>query len=269
MQCAYAAGISFFDTGGAERSEALLGEFLRTVPHSGVQIASSVKDFSPRSMRQSLEQSLQRLGVETIDVYLAHEIKRKEFRDDLIAELNKVRAEGKIGIWGVSLGPDIGWREEGFEALLKHRAQAVQTHFNIFEQNPGHELCELASSQHVGVLARADISDAAVATNKLEILRQYAQTHDMTLRQLGYKWLLQQPGLTSVTPTLLHEDDIAEAAESVNKPDLTMNELTQLARDYACDWNLGEEAHPRALKSSTDPSGRVRASYVAPPVLFA
>src|SRR5690606_25353158 len=118
----------------------------------------------------------------------------------------KVRDEGKIRVWGVSLGPAIGWREEGFEAMLKHRAQAVQTVFNLFEQNPGKELCELAASQHAGVLARVqdnssilkdkvridttigpddhrkfrDQSWKVYGLKKLELVRHYAQEHGMT-----------------------------------------------------------------------------------------
>ena len=37
----------------------------------------------------------------------------------------------------------------------------------------------------------------------------------------------------------------------------------------AKDWNLGPEAHPCDLKSSTDVSGRVRSGYVPPPIYVA
>jgi hypothetical protein len=45
--------------------------------------------------------------------------------------------------------------------------------------------------------------------------------------------------------------------------------MRQLAEDYARDWDLGPEAHPCDLKSSADPAGHVRSSYVPPPVLMA
>ena len=93
-------------------------------------------------MRFALEQSLKRLGVEAIDLYMAHNIKLPQFRDDLWAELEKVKDEGKIKVWGVSLGPAIGWREEGVKAMLEHGAKAVQTVYNLFEQAPGREFCE-------------------------------------------------------------------------------------------------------------------------------
>ena len=91
----------------------------------------------------------------------------------------------------------------------------------------------------------------------------------MTVHQLACKWLLMDPVLTSITGTLLNEREIKEAAESTDKPNLSKAELEQITADYARDWGLGDEAHPCDLKSSIDPSGKVRSGYVPPPVLIA
>src|SRR4029077_1005594 len=104
---------------------------------------------------------------------------------------------------------------------------------------------------------------------KLELVRHYASDHGMNGHQLACKWLLMDPALTSITGTLLNEKEIKEAAESTEKPNQTKAELDQITAEYARDWNLGPEAHPCDLKSSTDPSGRVRSGYVPPPVLIA
>src|SRR5947207_14196978 len=105
-------------------------------------------------MRTALERSLQRLGTDHLDLYMAHNIKLPQFRDDLFAELEKVKDQGKIKVWGVSLGPAIGWREEGFKAMTEHNAQAVQTVFNMFEQTPGRAFCETAHGCKASFLAR-------------------------------------------------------------------------------------------------------------------
>jgi hypothetical protein len=89
------------------------------------------------------------------------------------------------------------------------------------------------------------------------------------VHQLACKWLLQQPALTSITGTFLNEHEIREAAESVEKPNLSQTELAELAEAYAKDFDLGAEAHPCNLKSSVDVSGAVRSSYVPAPVLIA
>ncbi|MBV8782004.1 MAG: aldo/keto reductase, partial [Phycisphaerae bacterium] len=148
-------GITYFDNGdayGNGRAETVFGKFLKTVPRDSIQIGGKFgydfysdpgtpgshserkQDFSPQFMRSSLEKSLTRMGVDMVDLYMAHNIKLPQFRDDLFAELEKVKDEGKIRAWGVSLGPAIGWREEGVTAIMDHGAQAVQTVFNLFEQ---------------------------------------------------------------------------------------------------------------------------------------
>lgn len=317
-QYSFDHGVTFFDNGdayGNGRAETAFGQWLKDskTPRDKVEIGSKFgydfytdpgevgghrerkQDFSPAFMRQSLEKSLHRLGTDYIDLYMAHNIKLPQFRDDIFEELDKVQQEGKIRAWGVSLGPAIGWREEGFEALQNHHAKAVQTVFNLFEQNPGHEFCELAVSQHAGVLARVHdnssilkdvvkvdttidekdhrkFRDAAWKTyglKKLELVRPIAQKHGMTMHEFACKWLLQQKGLTAITGTFLNEHEIQEAINSVDKPDLTEAELTQLAVDYSRDWNLGDEAHPCELKSSKSATGRTRSNYVPPPVLIA
>ena len=67
----------------------------------------------------------------------------------------------------------------------------------------------------------------------------------------------------------LSDKEIKEAAESTDKPNLSMQELRKITEDYARDWDLGPDAHPCDMKSSIDPSGRVRSGYVPPPVLMA
>jgi aryl-alcohol dehydrogenase-like predicted oxidoreductase len=311
-------GITYFDNGdayGNGRAETIFGKWLKqfNIPRDQVEIGGKVgydfysdpgepgghqerkQDFSPKFVRFSLEQALKRLGVETIDVYMAHNIKLPQFRDDLWEVLDEVKKEGKIRTWGVSLGPAIGWREEGIKAMLDHGAKAVQTVYNMFEQHPGHEFCETAVATGGGVLARVHDNsgilkdvveiDTPIAENdqrkfrdqvwkinglkKLELVRHYAADHGMTVHQLACKWLLQQRGLTAITGTLLNEHEIREAAESVDKPNLSMKELIQIAEDYARDWDLGPDAHPCDIKSSIDPSGRVRSGYVPSPVMIA
>ena len=317
-QFSFDRGISFFDNGdayGNGRAETVFGKWMKSsgIARDKIEIGSKFgydfysdpgeagshrerkQDFSPSFLRSSLEKSLQRLGTDYVDLYMAHNIKLPQFRDDMFAELEKVQAEGKIRTWGVSLGPAIGWREEGFAAILEHNAKAVQTVYNLFEQSPGREFCETAVAGHAGILARVHDNssilkdvvkiDTTIDANdhrkfrdqhwkiyglkKLELIRHYAVDHGMSMHQLACKWLLQQPGLTSITGTFLNGKEIAEAVESVDKPNLSTAELTQLADDYADDFGLGVDAHPCDLKSSTDPSGRVRSGYVPSPVLIA
>jgi aryl-alcohol dehydrogenase-like predicted oxidoreductase len=311
-------GISYFDNGdayGNGRAETLFGQWMKDakIDRSKIEIGGKFgydfysdpgepgshrerkQDFSPQFMRIALERSLQRLGTDYLDLFMAHNIKLPQFRDDAFAELEKLKEEGKIRLWGVSLGPAIGWREEGVKAVMDHGAKAVQTVYNLFEQNPGREFGDVATAYKAGVLARVhdnssilkdvvkldtnitesdhrkfrDQSWKIYGLKKLELVRPLAVKHGMTVHQLACKWLLQQPALTSITGTFLNEKEIQEAAESCDKPNLTRQELQDLADNYAKDWDLGPDAHPCDIKSSVDPSGRVRSGYVPPPIYVA
>ena len=126
-------------------------------------------------MRMALEKSPSAAGItDYIDIYMAHNIKLPQFRDDLFAELAKVKDEGKIREWGVSLGPAIGWREEGIKAMVDHQAKAVQTVYNLFEQSPGREFCETAQACRAGVLQRGCMTTAAFSRTKLKSTRRSA-----------------------------------------------------------------------------------------------
>lgn len=309
-------GVTFFDNGdayGNGRAEMLLGGFLKTVQRDKVEVGGKFgydwasdpgtpgshrerkQDFSPAFMRKSLEGSLTRLGTEYLDLYMAHNIKLPQFSDDTFAELEKLQAEGKIRAWGVSLGPAIGWREEGIKAVMDHGAKAVQTVMNLFEQDPGREFCEVSHAFKAGVIARVHdnsrilmdkvkISDdiggsdhrkfrdeawRVFGLKKVELIRPLAEKHGMTIHQLACKWLLQQPAMTSITGTFLDEHEIAEACDAADMPNLTADEMNELQKLYNKDWNLGDEAHPCNLKSSTDSTGQIRSGYTPPPIMIA
>jgi aryl-alcohol dehydrogenase-like predicted oxidoreductase len=319
--CSFALdrGVTFFDNGdayGNGRAEVLFGKWLKStgVARDRVEIGGKFgydwysdpgepgshrerkQDFSPAFLRTAFDRSLARLGTDYVDLYLAHNIKLPQMRDDLFAELEKLKDAGKIKVWGVSLGPAIGWREEGFKAMGDYGAKAVQTVYNLFEQHPGFEFCEMARATKTGILARVqdnsgvlkdvikqdtvldendhrrfrDANWKTYGPQKVERIRHIAAAHDMTIHQLACKWLLQaNPTLTAITATLLDEREIAEVCDAVGKSDLTRAELDELAQGYKTDFGLPAEAHPCDLKSSTDVSGRVRSQYVPPPVLMA
>lgn len=321
--CSFALdrGVTFFDNGdayGNGRAETLFGNWLRTLPadqRNRIQVGGKFgydfytdpgtpgshkerkQDFSATHMRRALEESLNRLGIDAIDVYLGHNIKLPQFNDELFAELDKVQQEGKIRAWGVSLGPAIGWREEGFKAMGDHGAQAVQTVYNYLEQHPGRELCEMAESTGAGVMARVQDNSGVLkgviqadtklsqsdhrkfrdmpwriyGPQKVEKIRPIFEKHDMTVHQFACKWLLQSsPALTSITATLLDEAEIEEVVAAAEMPDLSAEEMKQLHDLYERDFDLPAESHACDLKSSVaGDEGKVRSDYVAPPTMVA
>ena len=116
MDAAWEAGFRTFDTAdayGGGRSESWIGDWLRARPGAREEIVLSTKTFNamdegedhglaPARVKRQLESSLQRLGVERVDMYLTH-----AWDDDVpIAEtagaLDELVAAGKVGAYGLS-----------------------------------------------------------------------------------------------------------------------------------------------------------------------
>ncbi len=313
---AYDLGVNFFDTGAAYgngRAERLLAQTISYAGRDNLVVSTKFgydfyadpgqegghrerkQDFSPKFLRFDLEKSLERLDIDCIDLYQAHNLKLPQFKDELFAELEKLAQQGKIRYWGVALGPAIGWREEGYKAFIDHDAIVVQTVFNMYEQDPGREFCQIAQTRgRGGVIARVPTNSGILdeefkstdhvfpesdhrkfrdrnwliyGLKKNDIIRPIAAEYGISIRQLATKWLASQPHLVSVEPNLLNIDQVTEFADACDprkSAPLSEQTLQQIDELYASDFNLGEDAHPCDWKSSITESGTIRSNYQEP-----
>ncbi len=98
------------------------------------------QNMAPEFVRFACEQSLQRLGVDHIAIYQPHNPRVNVLMQDEHWEtLERLRDEGKILSYGPSLGPAIGWRDEGIYSTAVRRAPVTQMIYNVLEQDPGRE----------------------------------------------------------------------------------------------------------------------------------
>jgi len=150
------AGCNFFDTAPAYNhghSEEFLGQVLKPVRKNVIicsKFGSSpewVSDFSTPAIRPSLEGSLRRLQTDYVDIILMHNPPR-EMMDghicDQYAEFEKLKDEGKIRAYGISLD----WRAELETMMDTTKSQAAEVFFNAFYQEP---LPAFARAQEQGI----------------------------------------------------------------------------------------------------------------------
>ena len=105
------------------------------------------QDMSPKFIRFALEQSLKRLGTDHVAIYQPHNPRVDVLMQDEHWEtLESLKQEGKILSYGPSLGPAIGWRDEGTYACAVRRAPVTQMIYNMLEQDPGREFILAAAS---------------------------------------------------------------------------------------------------------------------------
>ena len=118
---AYEMGYDFFDTaecytginadGSTSYNEELVGEALKDVRNK-VVIATKfgvrhspeglLMDSRSETIRKSVEGSLLRLGVDTIDLYYQHRIDPKVEPEEVAENMKALINEGKIRAWGIS-----------------------------------------------------------------------------------------------------------------------------------------------------------------------
>jgi len=98
------------------------------------------QDMSPKFIRFACEQSLQRLGTDHIAIYQPHNPRVTTLmQDEHWDTLESLKREGKIRSYGPSLGPAIGWRDEGIYSNAVRNAPVTQMIYNVLEQDPGRE----------------------------------------------------------------------------------------------------------------------------------
>jgi len=154
LLCAFEKGINYVDTAfgyGNGHSEEIIGQALKCWKGSKIYVATkappvrwpSPEDDHPLMrgrypewyLREQVEASLGRLGVECLDLFQLHcWIEEGVECLDWLETLNKLKLEGKIDRIGVSLRD---YRpEEGITLANLGLVDSQQVIFNIFEQRP-------------------------------------------------------------------------------------------------------------------------------------
>ncbi len=278
-------GVTFFDTGdayGQGRNEKIVGRALASADRDSIQISTKFgyeldserrqhaegerpQNWSPEHARAALEASLRRLGTDHVDLYQLHNPRMDAIRrDDLFAELESLRTEGKLRAYGVALGPAIGWRDEGVTALRERGVHALQTVYNLLEQEPGSDFLAAAEETGAGILARVPTSSGLLedkytpettfsgndhrrhrkrewlieGLQKIERLRFLVLPGERTMAQAALKFVLAQPGMACVIPTVTTMAELEEFAGTAEAPDLTPEELERIDTLYARGFDV-------------------------------
>lgn len=283
-------GVTFFDTGdtyGQGHNEDLVGAALERSgrPRDAYELSTKFgyvidadrtahreserpHDWSPQHTRRALEASLRRLRTDHVDLYQLHNPRMDGIdADELFAELEALRAEGKLRHYGVALGPKIGWRDEGVRALEERPGlTSLQTVYNLLEQEPGAEFLELAERHGAGIIARVPTSSGLLeghltpehtftgndhrrhrprswlieGLQKVDQLGFLLRDGERTLAQAAFKYVLAQPAIGCVVHTVNTTAQLEEwaAAGGGAVPDLDEDELARVDELYAAGFGL-------------------------------
>jgi aryl-alcohol dehydrogenase-like predicted oxidoreductase len=225
-------GIDFLDTSdvyGPHKNEVLVGRALKgrrnrffvATKFGIVRDPADPKrrgvDGSPAYVRKSVEGSLQRLGIETIDLYYQHRVDPKTPIEDTVGAMARLIEEGKVRYLGLS---------EAAPATIErahrvHPITALQTEYSLWTRDPETEI--LPTCRRLGIafvayspLGRGFLTGAIKSPDdfdtddyrrnsprfqgenfqhNLELvakIRQFAEAAGMTPGQLALAWVLAQ-----------------------------------------------------------------------------
>lgn len=180
LEC-YEAGINFVDTAqmyGLGHSETIVGKSLKEWGHGTVKVATKaqpvrwpeVTDHDPRysdlypkkHLKEQVEGSLGRLGVERIDLFQLHcWAPDGLLNTEWLEVLSSFQDQGKIDKIGVSIRD---YRpEDGVELATRGLVDSIQVIYNIFEQHPEVALFEAAAVSQTAIIARVALDSGSLS----------------------------------------------------------------------------------------------------------
>ncbi len=132
---------------GDRRDQVVLATKFGMVSHAGG--GPGTLDSSPANIRTALEGSLQRLGVDHIDLYYQHRVDPEVPIEETVGALAELVAEGKIRHIGLSeAGPDTIRR-----AHAVHPITALQTEYSLWTRDPEARALPVLRELGIGLVA--------------------------------------------------------------------------------------------------------------------
>ncbi len=214
----------------------------------------------PWSVRWEVEHSLQRLGVETIDLVQIHRPDLTTPIPDTMGALLELRREGKLREIGVS-DFSVRMMEEAQRALGDVALASDQPKYNLLDRAIEREILPWAREREVGVLVYSPL-EQGLLTGKVPAertfspddarsgrgtfapeararvnaaldrsLRPIAKRHGATLAQVAIAWAIAQPGITSAIVGARTEEQVRENAAAGDLK-LEAAELTELQASF-------------------------------------
>jgi aryl-alcohol dehydrogenase-like predicted oxidoreductase len=263
LRAAVDRGVTFFDTAqvyGPFTNEAIVGAALAPVRDAVVIAtkfgfgydadgATTGLDSRPESIRRTTDASLQRLGIETIDLLYQHRVDPEVPIEEVAGTVRDLIAAGKVKYFGLS--------EAGVRTIRRaHAVQpvtALQSEYSLFWREPEEAILPVLAELGIGFvpfspLGRGFLTGAIsadttfVATDfrntlprfsaenrranqaLVDVLGVLATRHGVTRAQLALAWVLaQQPWIVPIPGTTkLHrlEENLAAAQVRLSAEEL-------------------------------------------------
>lgn len=233
--------------------------------------------YTRENLRAWTERSLRNLGVETIDLTQLHCPPTPVYS---MPEVYEAMEEMVDAGWIRSYGVSVETVAEAMTALQHPGVATIQIILNVFRRKPLEEVLPAAAEAGVGIIARVplasglltgrftestvfDASDHRTFNRHgeafdqgetfsgvpysvgVEAAREFAALvpEGATPAQFALRWILDQPGVSSVIPGASRPEQAAANAAAADLPALDADQLAALSELY--DRLIREHVHPR------------------------
>jgi aryl-alcohol dehydrogenase-like predicted oxidoreductase len=196
MDAAWEKGITWFDTAdayGGGRSETYIGEWIRSRRPEGLRLTTKTfnpmnegedRGLAPDRVRRQIDTSLQRFGVEHVDLYLAHAPDPDVPYAELAGVFEELVAAGKIGAYGLSNVDGAQLRE----ALAAGSFAAVQDSYSLLDREAEDEVLPLCAEHGLWFQVHSPLMGGWL-TGKYRRDAPAPEGSRMTLRSAPYEHL--------------------------------------------------------------------------------
>jgi aryl-alcohol dehydrogenase-like predicted oxidoreductase len=258
-------GINFIDTApvyGFGKSEQIVGQALKQWGYREQTVVATKcglewdekerirRNASPARIFDEVDQSLRRLGVDTIDLYQIHWPDARTPFEESMEALLKLRDQGKIRYVGLS-----NFNKEQISSCLSvDQVYSLQPPFNLFERDAEKALLPFCMEHGIATLAYGGLCRGLLSgkfsgnevfpkgdlrrgdpkfkpdrlkhyVSAVNELQKLADRYQKSPAQFALRWALQQPGITTViagarTAAQL-EDNIGVAGWEISGEDLS------------------------------------------------
>jgi aryl-alcohol dehydrogenase-like predicted oxidoreductase len=249
LTAAVESGVTFFDTAdvyGAGQSESFIGQFLRDSPRR-VRVATKFgrggdvfpDAYTKDAMRRGIEGSLERLGVDQLDLLQLHCIPTAVMQQgDVFDWLRDFQSEGLIKTFGAS----VETVAEGLLCLEQEGLQALQVIFNIFRQKLVTELLPQAEARGVGIIVRLPLA-SGLLTGKFTKQTEFAASDHRNFNRDGAAFNV---GETFAGIPFERGVELANAIKDYLPEGMTMTQL-------ALRWVLDHQAVSTVIPGASSP----------------
>ncbi len=271
------------DVYGDGRSEQLIGRFLATGAHvmvatkMGRRVALDPALYTLRNFRAWTDRSRANLGADRLDLVQLHCPPTAVYSADAVYDaLDQLVDEERIAAYGVS----VETCDEALTAIARPGVASVQIILNAFRRKPLEKVLPAAEAAGVGVIALVPLAsglltgkfghDAAFAADDHRAYNRHGEAFDVgetfsgvdydagvdaarefaavvppaaTAAQAALRWVIQQPGVTTVIPGATRPDQARQNAAAASLRPLTPGQLTAIADIY--DRRIRAQVHDR------------------------